>query len=137
MKKKTFLTSFSMNSHHANMSVKKERQYIPLLYSMGFTWGIYYFLIFTIKHGFWVLVRIATVRWSEADLTYTHNLCFEQRYGKISFLFLSKYHHFINSYKKTCVRSVKFHHTYSSHYENMTMQYTAIFHGSKNEKKNR
>ena len=26
---------------------------------------------------------------------------------------------------------------YPLHYENMSMQYTAIFHGSKNEKKNR
>ena len=48
----------------------------PTFYTSSKTWvymGIHYFLIFALKHGLWVLV-------SEAVLTFTHNLCFEQKY---------------------------------------------------------
>ena len=41
---------------------------------MGFT-GVYNFLIFVMKYRSWVLI-------SEAVLTCTHNLCFEQKIRK-------------------------------------------------------
>ena len=51
------------------MSVCFIPPYTPLLYSKtGVYRGIYYFLIFALKHSF-----------SEAVLTCTHNLCFEQK----------------------------------------------------------
>ena len=51
---------------------------------LGFT-GVYIiFLISAEKHRLWVLVRTAV-------LTSTHNLCFEQKYEKISECFIWKF----------------------------------------------
>ena len=56
---------------------------------LGFT-GVYIiFLVSAQKHGLWVLVRTA----SEAVLTSTHNLCFEQKHEKYQ-NFLSENYHF-------------------------------------------
>ena len=46
--------------------------------------GIHFFLIFALKHRSWVLVRTASL--TEAVLTCTHDLYFEQK--------LEKYHNF-------------------------------------------
>ena len=57
------------------MSVCFIPPYTPLLYSKtGVYRGIHYFLIFALKHILWVLVRTA----SDAVLTCTRNICFEQ-----------------------------------------------------------
>ena len=63
--------------HHENKSVKRRPPYTPLLYSeTGVYRGIHFFLIFAPKHRLLVLVRTASL--TEAGLTCTHNLCFEQ-----------------------------------------------------------
>ena len=53
--------------------------------------GIHYFSYFCSKHRLWVLVRN---RLTEAVLTRTHNLCFEQKHEKYQ-NFLSKNYHFL------------------------------------------
>ena len=40
--------------------------------------GIYYFLIFALKHRLWILVRAASLEPPQC----THGLCFEQKYEK-------------------------------------------------------
>ena len=60
------------SSRHANRSVYCIPPYSPLLYSKT---GVYrskhFFLIFALKYRLWIL--------TEAVLTCTHNLCFEQK----------------------------------------------------------
>ena len=54
---------------------------------LGFT-GVYIiFLTSAQKHRLWVLVRTASL----SVLTSTHNLCFEQKYWKISEIFIWKF----------------------------------------------
>ena len=72
---------FIMKTCQYNFDLLKPHFYIVKL---GFT-GVYIiFLISSQKHKLWVLVR------TEAVLTSTHNLCFEQKYEKISELFYLK-----------------------------------------------
>ena len=53
----------------------------PLLYSKTRVHrGVHIFLIFALKHRLWVLVRTASL--TEAVLTYTNNLCFDQKNKK-------------------------------------------------------
>ena len=59
----------------------------------GVCCGIPIFLTFDPKHRLWVIVR------SEAVLTCTHNLCFEQKLVKISF-FSSENFQFLQKKKK-------------------------------------
>ena len=63
-------------------------------------WGLqgytFFFLFSAQKHRLWVLVRTALVRrfkWvpTKAVQTSTHNLCFEQKYKKISEYFIWKF----------------------------------------------
>ena len=77
---------------------------------LGFT-GLYiFFLIFRQKHRLWLLVRIASPRRGgsndylhcEAVLTSTHNLCFEQKYEKIS-EFLSENFQFLEVKFSICL----------------------------------
>ena len=73
VKRKIFITL--KKRHQEYMSMKSIPPHTPLLYSKtGVYRGIPIFLIFAPKHRLWVLVRTA----SEAVLTSTHNLCFEQ-----------------------------------------------------------
>ena len=56
---------------------------------LGFT-GVYIIFLFSAqKHRLGVLVRTAS---GEAVLTSTHNLCFEQKYAKISEFLSEKFH---------------------------------------------
>ena len=48
---------------------------------LGFT-GYTLFSYFCSKHRLWVLIRNASVCLTEAVLTCSHNLCFEQKYEK-------------------------------------------------------
>ena len=63
---------------------------------LGFT-GVYIiFLSFAEKHRLLVLVRTASPRnqSSEAVLTSTHNLCFEQKYEKYQNILSENFHFF-------------------------------------------
>ena len=74
-----------MKTYLFNFDTLKPHFYIVKL---GFT-GVYIiFLIYAQKHRLWVL--------AEAVLTSTHNLCFEQKYGKNQNFYLKTFRFFGN-----------------------------------------
>ena len=71
------------SGQHENMPIYFDPIKKQLLYSKTGVYGVYIiFLNFALKHRLWVLVR------TEAVLTNTHNLCFEQKYEKYQIFFI-------------------------------------------------